>query len=214
MFLFQHLLVTSFTVPQITNRLIGHMDIVIAVQITFVCVAVASCGLFRARYKQTPATLNPHFKVERNTRLLFLFTTLLLCGVLSRILNCSQLNLRLSKQVPPQRTIRMMSYNVLLGRQLTGRDNTACVSEVIEHYRPSILALQESDPLPAFLGGKDLLGALQSRFAGSGYTSHQGVEPMKSSISVAVVTSLTMVSHSAHLLAEGLPNTTPIIRTQ
>ena len=62
------------------------------------------------------------------------------------------------KKIPKNGTLRLMTWNLLLGHTYTGRDNTACVTKVIENLGADVAGLQESDPLSVFWGSEDVLG--------------------------------------------------------
>lgn len=99
--------------------------------------------------------------------------------------------------------VRVMTWNMLMGHTMTGRDNCACASRLIEHHRPHVIAFQESDPLPPFWGGKDFLAALAP---GPSYKPLGGAAPKSSTIGVGLMTQLEVTSHRAELLPIPDPN--------
>ena len=95
-------------------------------------------------------------------------------------------------------TLRMMTWNLLLGHTYTGRDNTACVAKVVEKLGADVAGLQESDPLPVMWGSKDVMGSIEAQL--SGYRAQDGILPIKSTLGVGVVSQLPVLGHEGKLL--------------
>ena len=214
-FIVLHVLVISFSVVDITKAFLGRMGAVFLVQIVLVCGSLIAGKLYRHRYKGTTDAAWPPWnrckkltRCQCDARLLFISATLLICGI-STLAGSSAVQCRKfsAKTIAPPAVIRAMSYNVLLGHTLTGRDNSACVAKIINFYQPSVIGFQESDPLPAFWGGKDFQYAVNTRL--TGYNSFAGVAPLMSSLGVSLLSKFTARSHAARLLPEGVPNVTP-----
>ena len=100
----------------------------------------------------------------------------------------------------------VFSWNLLFGHDKLGRDNLPCIAEVLKVLQPDVTAVQESDSLPPYWGGKDILGYL----AGSlGISAYVGVEPLKSSLGVGFLTSFEVVNHQRYVLEEDEDRTLP-----
>ena len=140
--------------------------------------------------------------------LLVVMATVLLITFVTSQLNLSPLTCRKNctvstghlREIPENGKLRLMTWNLLLGHTFTGRDNTACVAKVIRNLGPDIVGLQESDPLSVFWGGKDVLGSVEAQLPR--YKSLDGVNPVKSTLGVGVLSKLEVLTHENHLLSE------------
>jgi len=208
-FLINLIALTSFNLPTITNFFFGRMDIILSISIALVCLSVMLSGLFFYLYEQRK------YQVEYEqlvcSDIIFFLTITILSLITSSFLtyhlhspfNCriDESKLQGYEQDAHNTTIlRAMSWNILLGHTYTGRDNSACIANVLRHYSPTIIGLQESDPLPVFWGGKDVLGVLASELSNEGIYSFDGVPALKSTLGVALMGKLKLISHEAHLL--------------
>jgi len=93
--------------------------------------------------------------------------------------------------------ITFMSWNILLGHDMDGKGNLPCVSSAINVVKPDVVALQESDALPSYWGGKDALGYLAHA---TDYRAYHGVPPLKSSLGVGLLTNFKVVEHRVSIL--------------
>ena len=219
-FVLMQLFVASFSVPNLAPSLVGRLDLIMWTQVSFVVISLVSGELYMnqnslegERADQVYARTN---KVRDYVRVSAVFIAVLVAWVATRSssLNyeCNELertnfsNSELLNGSDCTR-IRVMTWNVLLGHQMSGRDNTKCVSTVIHKFQPHIAALQESDPLPVYWGGKNYLAAVSTELRD--YKVLQGVPPKSSSLGVGLVSKLEVLSHQASLLPVELPNRVP-----
>ena len=93
----------------------------------------------------------------------------------------------------------VFSWNLLFGHDKFGRDSLPCVAKVLDIFQPDVAALQESDALPPYWGGKDILAYLATSLA---TTSFVGVELLKSSLGVGLLTSFKVTNHQRFILQE------------
>ena len=100
----------------------------------------------------------------------------------------------------------VLSWNLLLGHDILGRDNLPCIAKVLEILQPDVTAIQESDSLPPYWGGKDILSYLAGN---RGTTAYFGVEPLKSSLGVGFLTSFEVINHQGFVLEEPEDRTLP-----
>ena len=96
---------------------------------------------------------------------------------------------------PP--SFSVLSWNVLLGHDIFGRDNLPCVGQVLDVIQPDIIGMQESSALPPYWGGKDISSFLAGYLETSAYT---GVNPKKATLGVDLLTKFRVVNHQSYLL--------------
>ncbi|CAK8673768.1 unnamed protein product [Clavelina lepadiformis] len=99
------------------------------------------------------------------------------------------------------KTFSVLSWNVLLGHDMNGRDNLPCLRETLKHVKADLIGFQESDALPPFWGGKDILGYLEG-FSRGALTSYHGVPPLDSNLGVGILTEMNVTYHEANILPE------------
>nr|XP_026694734.1 uncharacterized protein LOC100186503 isoform X2 [Ciona intestinalis] len=103
-----------------------------------------------------------------------------------------------------QDTLIVTSWNVQFGHDLNGRDNLPCIYTILNKMQPDIIGLQESDALPAYWGGKDILAYLKNSL--DGMKEYPGVHPLKSSLGVGILTKRNVINHTAHILPSDKKN--------
>ena len=203
----------SFHLPPVTSVLIGRMDIIASLLSFFVFLAVCAAtwleseALLRQRrhHGETPA--NRRAKSEAFAAVLVVLVTVVLTSFVAYnvdgLVSCSErVSGKLADFYPrddSRPVYRVMSWNILLGHTYTGRDNSACVGSVIKQLSPDVIGLQESDPLPFYWGGKNVLGALSSQVRSQGILPLSGVAPLQSTLGIALMSKLPVESHEAKL---------------
>ena len=203
--------VISFSLGQVTSFFFARIDLVILFLAIFVWLSLATVACCDGKH----AITGDKRQLEREGRqkskgqtfvlLVVMVTSLLIVVVTSQLssspLTCrNQCDISLDnlRESSKYKTLRLMTWNLLLGHTYTGRDNTACVAKVIENLGADVAGLQESDPLPVFWGSKDVMGSIEARL--SGYQSQDGVLPIKSTLGVGVVSKLPVLGHEGKLL--------------
>lgn len=96
----------------------------------------------------------------------------------------------------------VLNWNVLLGHDIYGRDNLPCLNHVLKLLDPDIIGLEESDALPSYWGGKDVLYYL-SESLGPKMKSFFGVNPLLSSLGVGFLSKLPVTNHRSYILPIG-----------
>ena len=99
-------------------------------------------------------------------------------------------------------TFSVLNWNILLGHDIYGRDNLPCLAETLKIINPDIIALEESDSLPYYWGGKDVLFYLSRRLK-NGIKFYFGVNPLLSSLGVAFLTNFQVRKHQNYILPVG-----------
>ena len=222
-FLLMQLFVASFSVPNLAPSLVGRLDIIMWTQILFILISIISGEIYLIQYGLKYEYTGEGFirtdKIRAYVRLSVVLATVLVAFVATRNsslnIECNKLEIKalISNENEVFNSssnctqIRVMTWNVLLGHQMSGKDNTKCVSTVIDHFQPQIAALQESDPLPVYWGGKNYLAAVATGL--KSYKVLQGVPPKSSSLGVGLMSKLEVLSHKASLLPVELPNKVP-----
>ncbi|XP_039259002.2 uncharacterized protein LOC120335541 [Styela clava] len=98
--------------------------------------------------------------------------------------------------------LRVMTWNILLGNKMNGRNNLDSITTIMDEYNPNILALQEANTLPAYWGGKDTFGYLQQN-SKSCRRAGKIVNPMQGAFEVGMLSTLEIIDKSASVLPNG-----------
>ena len=222
--LLSHLTFAMFVNPQISSIFIGRMDIILSYHAIIVIMSViitTALGKLLIMYEQTKRKNVSHslssltcIKFTSTPRPLLL-AMLTMCFALMGI--ASNGNVFFTKHCLQQHTtvyqriasvygdsnrstdnsFSVLSWNILLGHDIYGRDNLPCVGKVLALFKPDVIGLEESDALPLYWGGKDILYYLSHYL---GIQSYPGVHPLLSSLGVGILTARNVTSHHSYLL--------------
>ena len=102
----------------------------------------------------------------------------------------------------------VLSWNILLGHDNNGRGNLPCIGNILEELKPNVVGLQESDALPPFWGGKDIIGFLAG-YLGGGTSAYYGVDPLRATLGVGALTSLQVTNRQSYILPQNKSETLP-----
>lgn len=100
----------------------------------------------------------------------------------------------------PNETLRVISWNVLLGHTYTGRSNLDEIVSLVKSYNPHVLALQEATGHPPYWGGKDIFGYVEAK-TGSCRRTSKVVNAMKGTLEVGMSSTLPINSSVAQTLS-------------
>ena len=205
--------VVSFTQPSITSIFLGRMDIILGIKIACLCVSVIFGEVLQSKtsLEKTVEDQPKKYKSEAVTRFVFVLSTFLICLVLERttattLLPCSKLDGKLKPvSLKGNSSVSVVTYNVLMGQTMTAKENSRCVARILDHYKPNIVAFQESEPINLNNGNKDYLKSIK-RILPS-YEIQEGVDLKNGYMGVNLLSNLKVHSHTAGLLpATSLPS--------
>ena len=231
-FICTHILFVSFINPQLTSAFLGKMDLVLIVIIVFIflsCVAfVLIIQVFKtliernenkSQISQTKTLVCWREKLRKSVAdhgcllsfALLSFIVVVFCVCvgpqfqMNHCISCYQEAINnISAEhvfVANSSVFSVVSWNLLLGHDKSGRDNLPCVGKVLQKLQPQLIGLQESDALPPYWGAKDIQGFL-SGYLGKSWNGYGGVSPIKASLGVGILTSLTVTEHRRYILPE------------
>ena len=215
-----HLMMISFTNTNLTTALLARMPLIFLIHVLLVCVSFITAEFFKLNkhfFIEFPKKSNENVKKLKVatkigfTLLSFIIALIVNISVKTSLLHCKKtINFKSSYSIP-NNTIRIMSYNLLLGHNYNGgRDNSACVAEIVNTLQPHVIAFQESDPLLAVWGGKDNLDSIIKQLKPLGYELQGGLSARTPSFGVGLFSKLKLISHEAQLLPKpknsGIPN--------
>jgi len=203
----------SFSLNQVTSFFFARIDYVIILMALSIFLSLATVAFCEGKKAITEVNQQQVEKPSKGRKgqhfiLFVVMVTVLLIAFMTSQFNVSPLTCRKNctvstnhlREIPENGTLRLMTWNLLLGHTFTGRDNSACVDKVIKNLGADVVGLQESDPLSVFWGGKDVLGSIEAQT--SGYQSLDGVNPVKSTLGVGVLSKLRVLTHENSLLSE------------
>ena len=205
--------IVSFTQPSMTTIFLGRMDIILGIEIAFLCISVIFGEVLQSKTSLNKKVEDKpkKFKSEALTRFVFVLLTFLICLVVERtttttLLPCSKLDGKLKPvSLKGNSSISVVTYNVLMGQTMNAKENSRCVARTLDHYKPNIVAFQESEPINLNNGNKDYLKSIK-RILPS-YDIQEGVDLKKGYMGVNLLSNLKVHSHTAGLLpATSLPS--------
>ena len=205
-----HILMLSFVNTTLTQALLGRMPLIFLLHVLPLCVSFITAEFIKldkhCSLNSSEELRDSHKKVKVAIKIAFTlssFIAALIVNVSSEtsLLRCRKpINFKSSYAIPDN-AIRVMSYNLLLGHDYGGgRDNSACVADVINTINPDVIAFQETDPLLAIWGGRDNLDSIMRQLEPLGYELQGGLSAKVPSFGVALFSNLKLVSHEAQLL--------------
>ena len=225
-FLIAHIILVSFINPQIFPLFLGRMDIILAYQILIIIASLTITTIANRLLHCYPRNC----EVERLGQetfaddaikralafqlrpvvLFFVCMILLSAGCVvrpvftSHCIHFHAASYRETENFSKSRNLSsnvfsVLSWNVLLGHDMNGRDNMPCVGKTLQLIKPDVIGLEESDALPPFWGSKDIPAYLSS-YLGEDIKPYLGVQPLMSSLGVALLTNRTVTKHQSYLL--------------
>ena len=199
-------LIVGFTQPSLISVFLGRMDIILGIEVAFICISVIFGEVLQGQTSSAKTVKNQSkkYKAEAVTRFVFVLTTFLVCLVIERtttttLLPCTKLDGKLkSGSLQGNSSINVMTYNVLMGQDMNGKENSRCVARVLDNYKPNIVAFQESDPINLNNGNKDYLVSIKSILPN--YKIQEGVDIKKATLGVNLLSDLKVHAHTTGIL--------------